>query len=306
LKYKHYLFFAGKYRKRTEIDIMVTKTINGSTTILAVFGDPISHSLSPLMHNAAFSSLQWNCAYIPCHVTREQLPIAVQSIRALNLKGVNITVPHKQAVLSELDQIIGDSVISGSVNTIINRDGRLIGTSTDGIGFLRSLREEGHFELKGKNIILLGCGGAARAVIYCLIAAEIQSLVIVNRNFEKAVSLQEQVWNKTGFTVTVHDLTQLHELNWESYDLLINSSPVGLQDDQSLVPRIYLMPKLFVYDMVYKRGGTKLYQEAIQAGCQALSGLSLLLYQGAESLRLWFEVDPPIDVMRRALSQYCD
>jgi shikimate dehydrogenase len=283
---------------------MVIQTINGSTTILAVFGDPISHSLSPLMHNAVFSALNWNCAYIPCRVKAEQLPNAVRSIRALNLKGVNITIPHKQAVLAELDEIIGDSESSGSVNTVINREDRLIGTSTDGIGFLRSLHEEGHLELQSKNVIILGAGGAARAVIHSLIASGINSLIIVNRNFQKAVSLQEQVWNDTGFTLTVHDLSRLQELNWGSYDLLINTTSVGLHDEQSLVPPHFLKPPLFVYDLVYKQGGTKLYRDAVAAGCPALSGLALLLYQGAESFRLWFEVDPPIEVMRQTIYKY--
>jgi shikimate dehydrogenase len=282
---------------------MVT-TVNGTTTTLAIFGDPVSHSLSPLMHNAAFSALGWNCIYIPCHVKVTELSNAVRGIRALNLKGANITIPHKQAVLADLDEIIGDSVMSGSVNTIINRDGRLIGTSTDGAGFCRSLHEEGRFELQGKNVILLGAGGSARAIIYSLIAAGIQSLVILNRDFAKAVNLQEQVWNHTGFALIVHDLTRLQELSWESYDLLINSTSVGLHDDQSLVPRHFLLPQHFVYDLNYKKGGSKLYREATASGCRALSGLSLLLYQGVESFRLWFEVDPPIEIMRKTLCQY--
>ena len=256
------------------------------------------------MHNAAFSALEWNCVYIPCHVKPEKLPQAVRAIRALNFKGINITIPHKQMVMAELDEIIGDSGISGSVNTIINRDGRLIGTSTDGTGFLRSLQEEGQFELLNKNVILFRAGGSASAVIYSLIAMGIKTLVIVNRDFAKAVSLQEKVWNDTGFTLTVHDLTRMNELDWNSYDLLINTTPVGLHDEHSLVPDHFLQPKLFVYDLVYKKGGTKLYRDAAAAGCNALSGLSLLLYQGAESFRLWFEVNPPIDIMRQTLYQY--
>jgi shikimate dehydrogenase len=255
------------------------------------------------MHNAAFSSLDWNCVYFPCQVNSEQLPNAIRSIRALNLKGVNITIPHKHAVIEELDEVIGDSENSGSVNTIINNNGKLVGTSTDGIGFLHSLSEDGHFDPQGKNVIILGAGGAARAVIYKLITAGINSLVIVNRNFQKAISLQEQVGHDTGFTVLVHDLNHLQELNWVNYDLLVNSTSVGLYDEQSLVPPHFLRPPLFVYDLVYKKGGTKLYNDAQDAGCRVLSGLSLLLYQGVESFRLWFEVEPPIEVMRRAIYQ---
>jgi shikimate dehydrogenase len=283
---------------------MVNQTINGSTKILAIFGDPVEHSLSPLMHNAAFSTLGWNCVYIPFQVKPTDLADAVRSIKSLNLKGVNITIPHKQAVMAELDKIIGDSQISGSVNTIINRDGRLIGTSTDGIGFVRSLQEEGRFEIAGRNCLLLGAGGAARAIIYRLIAAKISSLVIVNRDFEKAVSLQEQIWNSSGFAVAVQNLTKLDELDWGSFDLIVNSTSVGLHGEDSLVPLHFLKPRHFVYDLVYKKGGTQLYRDATAAGSRVLSGISLLLYQGVESFRLWFEVDPPVGIMRRALYQY--
>jgi shikimate dehydrogenase len=283
---------------------MNKNTINGNTTVLAVFGDPISHSLSPLMHNAAFSALGWDCVYIPCRVETSQLQNAVRSIRALNWKGVNITIPHKQAVMNELDQIIGDAEKSGSVNTIINRDHRLIGASTDGVGFLRSLHEEGHFDVKGKRVLLFGAGGASRAVLYSLVSAGIAVLTVVNRDLEKANGLRLQVLQKTGFTVNVVNLADISKIDWDSFDLLINSTSVGRQDDQSLIPDIYLQPKHFVYDMNYKKGDTKLYRDAQQLGCQALSGLSMLLYQGVESFRLWFDSDPPIDIMRSTLYQY--
>ncbi len=283
---------------------MKTNSLSGNTKVLAVFGDPVHHSLSPLMHNAAFSSLGWDSIYIPCRVEIAQLPIAVQSIRALNWIGANITVPHKQAVFNELDQIIGDAQKSGSVNTIIHRGGRLIGASTDGVGFLRSLYEEGHFDVKGKKVLLFGAGGAARAVLYSLISAGIVSLTIVNRNVERGDELRREVLDKTGFRVDVTGLNELSKINWDSFDLLINSTSVGRQDDQSLIPSDFLQPKHFVYDMNYTKSGTKLYRDAQQIGCQALSGLSMLLYQGAESFRLWFDSDPPVDIMRRTLYPY--
>lgn len=283
---------------------MSTNTLSGNTKVLAVFGDPVHHSLSPLMHNAAFSSLGWECVYIPCRVESGKLPAALESIRALNWIGANITVPHKQAVLNGLDQIIGDAQKSGSVNTIIHRDGRLIGASTDGVGFLRSLYEEGHFDVKGKKVLLLGAGGAARAVLYSLISAGIVSLTIVNRNLERAGELRREILDKAGFRVDVVDLNELSKIDWDSFDLLINSTSVGRQDDQSLIPGNFLQPKHFVYDMNYTKSGTKLYRDAQEIGCPALSGLSMLLYQGAESFRLWFDSDPPIDIMRRTLYQY--
>jgi shikimate dehydrogenase len=276
-------------------------TINAKTSIYTLFGDPVAHSLSPVMHNAAFQTLGYDCVYVACHVPPAQIRAAVMGIRALGIKGVNITIPHKQAVIAGLDEVCGDALLSGSVNTIINRDGRLIGMSTDGIGFVRSLKEEGAFSPAGKRVLLLGAGGAALAVVYRLLATGITALTVINRNHAKALCLQAKVHGDTGFVMNVVPLEQLAHLNLRHYDLLVNTTSVGLHEDVSLLETQWLHPQLFVYDLVYKPEGTKLIRQAAQAGCRHLSGLSLLLYQGAESFRLWFEVDPPLAVMRAAL-----
>lgn len=279
------------------------KSINGKTTVLAIFGDPVVHSLSPTMHNAAFKELNWNCVYVPFRVAPDDISLAVRSIRTLGLKGVNVTIPHKQAVVSELDEIIGDAKLSGSVNTIINQEGKLVGASTDGSGFIRSLREEGNFDASGKNVILFGAGGGAIAVIYKLIAQNIKSLTVVNRNFAKAVNIQEKVWFDTQFEINVFDLKDLPKLTWENYDLLINTTSVGLHDEATLVPQHFLNPNMFVYDLVYKKGDTTLVNQAKKVGCSTLAGLSMLLYQGVESFKLWFETEPPVEVMQKALHE---
>jgi shikimate dehydrogenase len=149
--------------------------INGKTTICAVFGDPVAHSFSPAMHNAAFQALGLNCVYIACRVRTDRLQDAVQAIRALNLKGANVTIPHKQPVAAYLDELCGDARQSGSVNTIVNRDNRLLGYSTDGLGFVRSLKEEAGYQPVEKNVLMLGAGGSAAALIYCLIGSGISS-----------------------------------------------------------------------------------------------------------------------------------
>ncbi len=279
--------------------------IKGDTQVFAVFGDPISHSLSPVMHNAAFQALGFNCVYIPCHVEPGQLNNAISGIRAFDLKGVNVTIPHKQAVLRELDEIFGDSLLSGSVNTIINRNGKLYGTSTDGIGLVRSLKEEGGFEVAGKNVLLLGAGGSAAAIIYRLIAEDVNSIYLLNRTIENAANLGRKVLDDTGFRLNIAEFNQISALAWDSIDLVVNATSVGLKDQGSLVPQQFLHSKLFIYDLVYRNGGvTTLVEQAVNAGCHVLSGLSLLLYQGAESFRLWFEMDPPIKVMRDALTAF--
>lgn len=280
-------------------------SIKGDTCVLAVFGDPISHSLSPVMHNAAFEALGLDCVYIPCHVRPEQLKSAVQGIRALGLKGVNVTIPHKQAITSELDVIFGDSLLSGSVNTIINRNGKLYGTSTDGTGLLRSLQEEGGFQVVGKNVLILGAGGSAAAIIYSLIAAQVKSITLVNRTLKNAVTLRQKVLQDTGFPVNTVEYDRLTNLAWDAIDLVINATSVGLKDQDSLVPQRFLHPGLFIYDLVYRIGSTTtLVDQAVKAGCRVLTGLSLLLYQGAESFRLWFEIEPPIKIMRDALLNF--
>lgn len=280
---------------------MVSFEINGSTEILAVFGHPVRHSLSPAMHNAAFRHLGWNYLYVPCDVAPERLPAALEAIRALNFRGVNLTIPHKQLALGVVDEIYGDSLESGSVNTIIRHHGKLTGTSTDGIGLLRSLREEGRFDPAGKNVLLLGAGGAAAAVVYRLIHAGIKGLTLINRDCVKAQTLRNRIRERTGFEPDVHGLDQLMELSGAEFDLMINTTSVGMQDDQSLLPKEFFKNRPFVYDAVYRPGGTRLFNDARDAGCQVLSGLSLLVYQGAESFRLWFDTEPPLDIMREAV-----
>jgi shikimate dehydrogenase len=277
------------------------KIINAKTTICALFGDPVAHSLSPAMHNAAFEALGYDCVYLAFKVEATQVAAAVAGIRAMGIKGVNVTIPHKQAVAVGLDEICGDARLSGSVNTIINREGRLLGTSTDGIGLIRSLKEDGGFVTPEKRVLLLGAGGSAAAVIYRLVASGIKTLTVVNRNFDKAVRLREMVLRDTGFKLAITPLGQLADLNLNNYDLLINATAVGLHRYESLIGPEQLPSRIFVYDLVYRRGGTKLLNQAAAAGCRTLSGLSLLLYQGAESFRLWFEVEPPISAMRAAL-----
>jgi shikimate dehydrogenase len=275
--------------------------INGSTTVLGIIGDPIGHTLSPAMHNAAFKALGWNCLYIPSHVTPENLEAAVRGLRALNFKGVNVTIPHKRAIGAEVDEVLGDARRSGSINTLIHRNGKLYGASTDGIGLVDSLRVDGGFRLDGKKVLLLGAGGTATAVIYSLIDAGISRLWLMNRSPAHAVALKEKVEAYTGFEAAVLGTEALAEFDFEAPDLIINTTSVGLHNDESLLPKAFLRPKHFVYDVVYKKGGTRLVREASEVGCGVLTGLSMLLFQGVESFKLWFEEEPPVEVMRRAL-----
>jgi shikimate dehydrogenase len=277
-----------------------------TTRLLAVYGDPIRHSLSPAMHNAALQALGWDFRYAAFHVKPQNLAVAVAAIPALNMAGVNITIPHKQTVISYLDEIIGDASRSGSVNTILNLDRRLIGMSTDGIGLLRSLREDGNFDPAGKKILILGAGGTAAAVIYSLIDAGAAALFIANRDGVRAVELQEMVLDRSGFEVEVLAWEALPNFAWDELDLLLNTAAAELAGAELPVPLTAFHTKLLVYDLVYKHGGTKLRHNAVRAGCKVLSALSLLLFQGAESFKLWFETEPPLDIMRKILNDFAE
>jgi shikimate dehydrogenase len=275
--------------------------INGSTTILGVIGDPISHTLSPAMHNAAYQALGWNCLYIPCHVTPDHLGAAVRGLRGLNFKGANVTIPHKQAISAELDEVLGDAKRSGSVNTVVRRNGKLYGHSTDGIGLVNSLKVDGGFQLNGKKVLMLGAGGTAAAVIYSLLEAGVGKLWLMNRSPANAAALQEKVRKDMGIQISVIRTEELGSFDCEAPDLIINTTSVGMHGDESLLPKEFLRKKHFVYDVVYKRGGTRLIRDATEAGCGVLHGLSMLLFQGAESFKLWFDQEPPLEVMRQAL-----
>ena len=236
--------------------------ISGITKVLAVYGDPVSHSLSPLMHNAALTALGWNCVYLPFQVSSTDLGNAVQAIRTLGFKGVNLTIPHKQSAAPFLDEVCGDALATGSVNTIVNRNDKLYGFSTDGLGLIRSLKEDGSYDVRARNVLLLGAGGSAAAVVYSLINAGIKSLTIANRTIAKASSLVSQVQRMTGFEIGVCAFTDLANLDWDAFDLLINTTAVGLGDNQSPLAESFLRPHHFVYDLVYQAGGTTLVHQA--------------------------------------------
>jgi shikimate dehydrogenase len=275
-----------------------------TTRLLAVYGDPIRHSLSPAMHNAALQALGWDFRYAAFHVKPENLAAAVAAIPALNMAGVNVTIPHKQTIGAYLDEIIGDARRSGSVNTILNLDGRLIGASTDGIGLIHSLRIDGKFDPAGKRILILGAGGTAAAVIYNLIDAGAAAIFIANRNGVRAVELQETVQDRSGFEAEVVAWESLPDFDWDELDLLLNTAAAELTGAELPVPLTAFHNNLIVYDLVYKYGGTKLCHNADAASCKTLPALSLLLFQGAESFRLWFAAEPPLAVMRKVLDDF--
>jgi shikimate dehydrogenase len=267
--------------------------ITGKTRITGLFGYPVEHTLSPAMHNAAFEHLGLDYCYVPFLVHPASLGRAVESIRALSLAGVNVTVPHKEAVIPMLDEVNEEASFIGAVNTIVHREGRLTGYNTDGRGFMRSLEENG-IMIAGKKVLLAGAGGASRAVGYYL-SEKAGSLDIYDIDEKKLEKLASDLSRIRG---NVSALPRIE--NQAGFDIIVNATPLGLKkDDPPPVDLEALLPAQTVCDLIYKR--TRLLDLAAQKGCRTMDGLGMLLWQGVLAFELWTSVPPPADVMRSAL-----
>ena len=275
--------------------------INGKTELCGVIGDPIGHSVSPALHDAAFRALGLDYAYVPFHVRRSDLPAALQGMRALNIRGLNVTIPHKVAIIPLLDEIDPPARQIGAVNVVLNGSGRLIGYNTDAQGFLHVLSEHG-IEPQGKNIVVLGAGGAARAICFAL-ASQGASLTILNRTVTTAQACAEDISQTFRLPLKVLDLNRknlayaLHQAS-----LLVNATSVGMLPAAGVSPvdRDLLGTHLTVMDIVYNPYKSKLLREAAQAGAKTINGLEMLVWQGALAFERWTGLQAPIDVMRRA------
>jgi len=278
----------------------------GSTRVIGVFGHPISHSLSPVMQNAAIRALNIDYVYVPFHVMPEDLAKAVEGIRALQIAGVNVTIPHKERIIDYLDEVSEYSREIGSVNTVINLNGVLKGDTTDGPGFIRSA-ETAWGDLGGCRTVILGAGGSAKAVAFALARIGCK-IVVANRTYKRAVELVESLtaaFGNKGFEAVELEREELAG-RLENADLLVNTTSVGMFPDVDGIPLPpdLLHPKLMVYDLVYNPVRTRLVDEAQSRGARAMTGLGMLVHQGALSLKMWTNLDPPIDVMEQAVIEH--
>lgn len=278
--------------------------VSGATRVVGVFGYPVEHSRSPAMHNAAFVALQLPYIYVPFPVPPDSIGAAIRSLPALGIVGVNLTIPHKESVLPYLDAITEEARDVGAVNTVRCVEGKLVGDNTDGFGFYEPLRERG-FEAKGKRVIVLGAGGAARSVVFRLLREGAQ-VTLTNRTPERAVRLAEDA-AKVGLggieTVAHEDTPRLREAMGEA-QLLVQTTRVGMYPDVNALPALPLEAlhrNLLVYDLVYNPVETQLLRAAQQRGCRTLTGIKMLVYQGAAAFRLWTGVWPPTELMEAAV-----
>ena len=283
---------------------MATSSVNGETRVIGIFGNPIAHTRSPAMHNAAFRALGLPYIYIPFCVPSAALGKATSSIRTLNLVGVNVTVPHKEKILRYLDELSPAASLYRAVNTVINRHGTLYGENTDGRGFLRSLSERKR-SVRDREVVLIGAGGAARAVLVALIQADSARITVVNRtpaNAEKLIRGYQSL-GPTQLVSTPLEVLQDPTL-MKRTALVVNSIPLGLHKntfpalDYGATPR-----RCLFYDLVYSSQPTVFLQRALYAQRPTLDGRRMLLHQGALAFELWTGHPAPLRVMSSALTR---
>jgi len=274
------------------------------TKYVGLIGHKLSHSISPQFQQAAFDYLRLDIRYDVWETSKDDLPQVMEGLRDASKLGANITIPHKEAVLPLLDKMDNDARRIRAVNTVVNREGKLIGYNTDASGFIRALRDDGAFSPRNKRVVLLGAGGAARAVGFALVDAGVKSLIILNRGMERGRAL---AWD-----LKISD-TEVIALSWKDgrtlialgeCDLLVNCTSVGMKDSSAegksplgmgLIPK-----RALVYDVVYNPMETPLLSAAKKVGARTLGGLPMLVYQGAASFELWTGQSAPIDIMMRA------
>jgi len=279
---------------------------------LGVFGDPVAHSLSPQMQNAALKQCDIDMQYARFHIRANELRSALRFLRELDFVGINLTVPHKIAAFEQIDEADETATRAGAVNTIRLRDKKLIGSNTDGEGFLQAIRSEFSVDLRDLRIMIIGAGGGTGHAIAWQCALEnCERLVLVNRTHEKAIALVDRLRPFFAGPRVLGPVARLEAVPWDEavlraqlqdVDLIVNATPLGMNpSDPALIATRLLAPHHMVFDAVYGPSKTAFVRAADEAGARGANGLSMLLHQGALSFSIWFDREAPIDVMRGAL-----
>jgi len=278
--------------------------LNGKTLVCGVMGDPVGHSVSPAMHNAAFRALGLNFVYVPFNVNTEGLARAMEGFRALNIAGMNVTIPHKMAVIPLLDEIDPLARRIGAVNVIHNKNGKLVGSNTDAEGFLRLLKERG-MDTRAQQVAVLGAGGASRAICFAL-ASLGWEITILNRTIDRAAGCATEIGGYAGRSLEALEMNPSNlALVLAGADLVVNATSIGMAPDvdKSPVSHELLESRHTVVDIVYNPVKTRLLKNAEKAGAATVGGLDMLTWQGALSFELWTGCKAPFDVMRKAAAR---
>jgi shikimate dehydrogenase len=278
---------------------------------LGIFGDPVEHSLSPQMQNAALKHSKIDMQYARFHIAPDELREALDRVRELSFIGLNLTLPHKIAAPEFVDRVDDDAKQIGAINVIKIDKRKSHGFNTDGRGFARAIREDFSVDLRDLRVMILGAGGAARAIAYECAKSRCERLVIANGTFEKGERLAEKLRSFFQGPKVFGPVPRLQAIRWEesafqfqiaNVDLVVNATPVGLnRGDPSPLSSRLLAPHLMVYDTIYSKERTPLMLAAIEAGARAANGLSMLLHQGALAFEIWFERPVPLEAMRAAI-----
>ena len=279
--------------------------IDGYTRLAAVVANPIKHSISPFIHNTAFEATNTNGVYVAWEVEATDLAETVANIRRYQMFGINLSMPYKEQVIPYLDQLSEEARLIGAVNTVVNREGTLIGYNTDGKGFFKSLPS---FKISGKRMVLLGAGGAAKAILAQAILDGVSQISVFVRSasIEKTRPYLEKLQNETGFKADLFALEDVSELQARitDSDLLVNATSVGMDGVSLPIPAsVLLQEKLLVADVIYQPFETPFLKWARNQGNHAVNGLGMLLYQAAEAFQLWTGKEMPTDQIWESLKQ---
>ena len=279
--------------------------INGYTRLAAVVANPIKHSISPFIHNSAFEATETNGVYLAWEVEATDLAETVANIRRYQMYGINLSMPYKEQVIPYLDQLSEEACLIGAVNTVVNREGTLIGYNTDGKGFFKSLPS---FKISKKRLVLLGAGGAAKAILAQAILDGVSQISVFVRSSSmgKTRPYLEKIQNATGFRVDLFELEDVQDLqdSITQADLLVNATSVGMDGSSQPIPTSIVLPeKLLVADVIYQPFETPFLKWAKEQGNQSINGLGMLLYHAAEAFELWTGKEMPTDQIWELLKQ---
>ncbi len=281
----------------------MTQAAHYRAELVGVFGHPVAENPTVVMHEAAFAEFGMNWRYLTIEVLPKDLEIAMAGLRAMNLRGINLTIPHKVAVLAYLDRLSEAAQLMGAVNTVINEDGELFGENTDGKGFMRALVNDAGVAPAGSNVVVFGAGGASRAITVELALAGASEITVVNRSPERGRALVDLLNNATPTSSTYEPWEGPHRIPGEA-DIVINATSIGLFPDVDAKPDVdysTLKTGMTVCDVIHSPG-TPFLREARRRGFRTLDGVGMLVYQGAIGFKLWTGRDAPVAVMYRALA----
>jgi len=281
------------------------KTPDYKAELVGVFGHPVAENPTIVMQEAAFKGKGLNWRYLTIEVYPDDLEDAIKGMKAFNMRGINLTIPHKVAVLQYLDELSESALVIGAVNTIVNNNGKLSGENTDGKGFLKALVDDGKVDPLDRNAVIFGAGGAARAIAVELIFAGLNKLIIVNRTEQKGLELVNHLRDKTSMDVEFVKWEPKFSIP-EDFDIVVNATSIGLYpniDDKPDIDYNSIKKNMIVCDVIPNPPHTKFLEEAEKRNVKTLNGLGMLVYQGAIGFKMWTEEEAPVELMKEALKR---